>query len=178
VTLPPDIIDRADAGAELREDERKLIAGVPEVTARLLANIPRLEPCARMIAASGETALPVGDDPISRGARILRLMADHAAMMAAGRSPVSAMTELHERGHPLAAIEALAALESEPVARHQAAVLVRDLRPGMTLDEDVRATNGVLLVARGQELTRALLERILNFHRLIGLAEPIRVNVT
>lgn len=177
VTLPPDILDRADAGAELREDERKLIAGIPEVTARLLANIPRLEPCARMIAAAGEKLLPTGDDPVKRGARILRLMADYVTMSTSGQSVASITTELCRQGHSLSAVEILSALDVEPAGRHQAAVMVRDLRQGMTLDEDVRAKNGVLLVARGQELTPALLERILNFHRLAGLPEPIRVNV-
>lgn len=178
VTLPPDILDRAEAGAELREDERKLIASVPEVTARLLANIPRLEPCARMIAAVGDADLPSADDPVQRGARILRLMADYTSMTATGRSSASTMTALCQQGHPSAAVDLLPALDGELTGHHQAMVMVRDLRPGMTLNEDVRAKNGVLLVARGQELTHALLERIINFHRLVGLPEPIRVNTT
>jgi DNA-binding response OmpR family regulator len=176
VTLPPDVLDRAESGADLRDDERRLIAGIPEVTSRLLANIPRLEQCARMIASAGEDVIPSGDDPTMRGARILRLMADYTRMIASGRSAVSALTDLRRQGHPMAAIEALSALDAEPEGRHQTAVAVRDLRPGMILDEDVRARNGVLLVARGQELTHALLERILNFHRLVGVGEPIRVN--
>lgn len=176
VTLPQDLLDRADAGADLREDERRLLAGMPEVSARLLSNIPRLEPCARMIAIAGASEPPSGSDPVARGAGILRLMATYTAMLAAGRSAVAALTDLRRQGHPLAAIEALSALDATPAERRLATVLVRDLRPGMILDEDVQARNGVLLVARGQELTHALLERIANFHRLLGLAEPIRVN--
>ena len=176
VTIPQELLDRSDAHTELREDERKLIEGIPEVTARLLANIPRLEPCARMIAAAGASSMPSGDDGIGRGARILRLMTEYEAMLASGTSATAALVQLRRLGHPLAAVEVLSALDAEPTTvKRQIAAMVRDLKPGMTLDEDVRARNGVLLVARGQELTSALLERILNFHRLLGLSEPIRV---
>ena len=178
VTLPPDLLDRADAGADLREDEQRMLAGLPEVTARLLGNIPRLEPCARMILLAGATPLPAGDDSIGRGARVLRLMADYERLIAGGSSAAAALAELRQQGHPVAAIEALSALDADPAARRLVAVTVRELRPGMVLDEDVRARNGVLLVARGQELTSALIERALNFHRLLGLNEPIRVFAT
>lgn len=49
------------------------------------------------------------------------------------------------------------------------------LRPGMVLLEDVRSRAGVLLAARGQELTPAFAERV---HRFGGpICEPIRVMV-
>lgn len=175
VTIPPDVLDRAAAGNDLREDERRMLDGMPEVTARLLANIPRLEPCARMIASAGGTEIPSGEDAVARGARILRLMGEYETMTASGRSAVSVMTDLRRLGYPLAAIEVLSTLDVEPVGRQYASLAIRDLRPGMALDEDVRAKNGVLLVARGQELTHALLERIMNFNRLVGVSEPIRV---
>jgi FixJ family two-component response regulator len=175
VTIPPETLDRAETGQDLRDDERKAIAGLPDVTARLLANIPRLEPCARMISAAGQDAIPSGDDGVGRGARILRLMAEYDSLSTAGRSTVSILTELRSKGYPMAAIEVLTSLDAEPAGRRHVATMLRDLRAGMTLDEDVKARNGVLLVARGQELTSALLERINNFQRLVGVSEPIRV---
>ena len=48
----------------------------------------------------------------------------------------------------------------------------------MILDDDVHALNGILLVARGQEVTHALIERLANFRRLIGIADPVRVLTT
>lgn len=176
VTLPPDLVDRADRGAELRDDEQQMIAGLPEVTARLLANIPRLEPCARMILLAGGPSMPPGDDGLARGARVLRLMTSYEHLIASGSSVASALGDLRLQGHPQAAIDALSTLDAEPTARRQLAVTVRELRPGMVLDEDVRAGNGILLVTRGQELTGALIERVTNFHRLVGLHEPIRVS--
>jgi CheY-like chemotaxis protein len=175
VTIPPDVLDRAEGGIELRDDERRMLSSMPEVTARLLANIPRLEPCARMIAQAGGIEVPSGEDATARGARILRLMTEYEAMTTSGRSTISILTDLRRQGYPLAAIEVLSALDDEPVGQQHVTLPIRDLRPGMILEEDVRAKNNVLLVARGQELTHALLERIMNFNRLVGVSEPIRV---
>lgn len=175
VTIPADVLDRADSGASLREDEQRMLDGMPEVTARLLANIPRLEPCARMIAMAGGKDVPSGEDALARGARILRLMTDYDQMLVKGRSTISALTDLRRQGYPLAAIEALSSLDRDKADRQHQMLAIKDLRPGMTLVDDLRARNNVLLVARGQELTHALLERIANFNRLVGVAEPIRV---
>jgi hypothetical protein len=41
----------------------------------------------------------------------------------------------------------------------------------------VRSTKGVLLIARGTEVTDGLLERLHNFHFSGGVREPIRMAV-
>ena len=59
----------------------------------------------------------------------------------------------------------------------------RDLRAGelelsMVLAADVCTTGGLKLVAKGQELTPSLLERIANYVRMAsGIQEPVRVYV-
>jgi hypothetical protein len=47
----------------------------------------------------------------------------------------------------------------------------------MVLAQDVRTRNGLLLVARGQEVTASLLQRLHNFSLLPGIQEPIQVEV-
>jgi hypothetical protein len=47
-----------------------------------------------------------------------------------------------------------------------------DLREGMILAEDVKTEGGVLLVARGHEITARFIERIRNFP-----PEPLRLHV-
>ena len=54
---------------------------------------------------------------------------------------------------------------------------VRQLRPGMVLLQAARADNGSLLLAEGQTLTEALLERLRLFSDRVGVEEPIRVSV-
>jgi hypothetical protein len=56
-------------------------------------------------------------------------------------------------------------------------VVVRDLRQGMILRENVFTKNGMLLVPKGNEVTPALIERIANFSRKMGVREPIPVTV-
>jgi hypothetical protein len=40
---------------------------------------------------------------------------------------------------------------------------IRELRIGMVFGEDLKSSSGMLLVARGQEVTAGLLERLRNF---------------
>ena len=52
-----------------------------------------------------------------------------------------------------------------------------ELVDGMILAEDVRIMDGRMLVARGYEVNRTLLERIKNFSEKPGIKEPVRVIV-
>jgi hypothetical protein len=56
-------------------------------------------------------------------------------------------------------------------------VVVRELRQGMILRENIFTKNGMLLVPKGNEVTPALIERIANFSRKMGVREPISVTV-
>lgn len=52
-----------------------------------------------------------------------------------------------------------------------------DLRPKMILDEDIRAKNGLLVIARGQEITYSVMEILTRYANGVGLKEPFRVLV-
>jgi hypothetical protein len=54
-------------------------------------------------------------------------------------------------------------------------ILLRDARIGMVLMQDVTTRAGVLMIARGQEITEGLHERIRNFSDHLGVREPVRV---
>lgn len=56
-------------------------------------------------------------------------------------------------------------------------VRVRELSIGMVINEDVWTKDGALLVAKGQEVTYPVLQRLHNFARGMGVVEPIRVFV-
>ena len=56
-------------------------------------------------------------------------------------------------------------------------VTLLELRTGMVLKEEVRASGGLLLVAAGQEVTVSLLERIQNYNDTVGLKLPLWVEV-
>jgi hypothetical protein len=45
----------------------------------------------------------------------------------------------------------------------------------MLMHEDVRAKNGLLLLAKGQEVTDSAIARLKSFAQTIGIVEPLRV---
>jgi hypothetical protein len=52
---------------------------------------------------------------------------------------------------------------------------LRDIVAGMLFGEDVKSAKGLLLIARGQEVTPSLLERVRNFWSELGIRERIRM---
>ncbi len=52
---------------------------------------------------------------------------------------------------------------------------IREVRVGMVFGEDLKTSKGVLLIARGQEVTPALLERMRNFSGDLAIREPLRM---
>ena len=54
---------------------------------------------------------------------------------------------------------------------------VSELSPGMIVDTNICASNGTLLLARGQEITESAILRLQNFVATRRLEEPVRVIV-
>jgi len=54
---------------------------------------------------------------------------------------------------------------------------VKELAPGMVLDQDLVSSKGIRLVPSGQEVTRSLIVRLTSIADGVGVAEPFRVRV-
>ncbi len=54
---------------------------------------------------------------------------------------------------------------------------VNELKLHMVIEEDIHARNGLLLVAKGQEVTLPILISLRNFAQQVGVVEPFRVRV-
>ena len=52
---------------------------------------------------------------------------------------------------------------------------IRDLAIGMVFGDDLKSSTGVLLVARGQEVTTGLLERLRNFPADVANKQIVRM---
>jgi hypothetical protein len=52
---------------------------------------------------------------------------------------------------------------------------IREVGVGMVFGEDLKSSKGLLLIARGQEVTPALLERMRNFSGELAIREPVRM---
>ncbi|MCD6117622.1 hypothetical protein J7K93_11440 [bacterium] len=54
-------------------------------------------------------------------------------------------------------------------------VRVKELIFGMTANQDIHAKNGLLLVAKGQEISYPVIAKLQNFDMQIGVDEPFEV---
>jgi response regulator RpfG family c-di-GMP phosphodiesterase len=168
-----------------RPEIEALLRAVPEVGARLLHPIPRLEGVARMIRYQAKgfdgSGLPedvVKGEAIPLGARILKVLWDFSELEHTRRSRVVALEELRLRpkAYDPSVLEALAELLA---SGHQATVTrafrLRDLRAGMVLAAEIRSAEGVLVLPEGLRLGSGHLELLATLARLMELQEPVAI---
>jgi response regulator RpfG family c-di-GMP phosphodiesterase len=186
VTVPPDTLDRIYHGHLLRPEEVQMLEAHPRVGHDLVANIPRLEGVAEIIQyqqkrfdGSGIPSDSVAGQDIPLGARILKVALDYDELEWSGLADIDVLIEL--RGRPgwydpevLKVLQHAGGPETPIEIRE---VQLGQLTPMMTLAEDVTTVDGTLVVAKGQEVTASLCQRLKNFARRRSLTEPIRVLV-
>ena len=180
-TLPPAVAEKAYYGAPLSADEDRLVQGLPALVEKMLAHIPRLEVVLAILriypvghgGAADTRALCTADALVARqGASVLRLAIDHDILESADNgTPFDAVLRTL-RGRVgtyapalLDALEAVRGAGAETGIQH---LTMRELRVGMVFAEDVKTPNGVLLVARGYQITARVLDRIHEFSAMGG----------
>ncbi len=186
VALPPEILNKVNAGDSLTDAEREMYGEHPKVGAELLTNIPRLEPVARMIKGQqsglieGRAQKTMGSklDEIQLGAQILQAVLAFDRLVLAGKSRDEALHDLDaEKEYNPDVLKALRSLESEEDNLQVKQLTVLDLRPGMIAMEDLKALNGLVLLPKGQEVTHTVLARLRNFAVGVGIVEPFRIGI-
>ncbi|MDQ7087352.1 MAG: response regulator [Acidobacteriota bacterium] len=183
-TIPAETLQKVFAGQEVSEDEAEMVAHHPRTSYFLLREIPRLERVAAMIACQNDPSNLVEpyteDEAVRLGAGLIRVAARFDDLVSRGLTPKLAIAELAGADPPFPE-EHLALLREYDASEEQSmtvrAVNLRDLAPGMVLDEDVLAVNGVVVISRGQEVTGALIMRLKNFDKGMGIKQPFRVRV-
>lgn len=173
VTLPRTTVDRLHQGLALTPQEEHMLQHSPEAAARVVANIPRLDEVQSVLMHQrthwdgARSPVPgVAGAAIPIGARLIRAATDFDLHVMRGETAAAAWERMSEyRGcYDPMVLQALhkmrVAAGSEPRA---IMVRVRQLREGMVFAEDLANGEGVLLVAKGQEVTAGLLERIAEY---------------
>ena len=169
MTLPVETAHRVYFNQPLSIEEEKLVQQLPAVTERLVGNIPRLELVREILAtyakprASGAARDDAQVQQVAMGAELLRVATDFDLLESQGNSADLVLHTLLGRTgtYSKRALDALGALR----AGQGQAQEVRELAPselceGMVLAEDVTMANGIMLVARGHEVTLKLIERV------------------
>lgn len=171
MTLPVETVQKLDRGAALDAQEQRMIARLPVVVEQLLGSIPRLESVRELLVGvlRNQTLRPISADEAEqkkfRASSILRIAVDYDMLESKGLSGQALQEQLQaqaERYEP-AVFSALAKLGDRLAAQPDTrSVPLSSLRVGMIFAEDVRSKTGILLAARGFEVTDGFLERVNN----------------
>jgi CheY-like chemotaxis protein len=185
ITMDPGTLDRVYTGEELSEEEKKMFAAHPAAGRDLLLHIPRLEPVARMIAGQSLEHQPSitaseSQDTVSTGIYLLRAAIDFDRLITRDRSTEEALAQMRQResDYGPACLRALATFVPHEATMELRVLKSAELRTAMVVDQDVRSKIGLLLLAKGQEVTPSVLGRLKAFASKTGIVEPIRVLVT
>ncbi len=184
MTLPPETVEKIYLGFPLTPDEQRMAARAPAVAEQLVRNIPRLDLVADILAAHGrrrKSNESVAADPraatVELMAQLLRAAIDFDALESqgtAGALVVDTMRGRMDRYEPRF-VDALAELRGGQAPRVGVReVFLSVLTVGMVFVDDVKMQNGMLLVARGYEVTPGFLERVRNL-KPGTVKEPLRV---
>jgi FixJ family two-component response regulator len=178
ISVPPEVLDKVYASEELSPAEQEVLDSHPQLGCDLLAHIPRLETVAQIIA--GQQCRPgvaARSDRASMGAQLLRLAIDFdeaAVGSATGKSAVSRL-RAYKIGYDPSLLAALESVKFSELDQEERVVNVSDLSADMILNQDVRAKNGVLLMAKGHEVTYPVIVRLRSFARTVGVVQPFSV---
>jgi response regulator RpfG family c-di-GMP phosphodiesterase len=182
VTLASEVIESAHQGEKLHDVDQKAFDQHPEFAGKLLANIPRLEGIA-WIVAHQRPGIPENEQQIPPnircGAEILRVALAFDDLIVRGTSQARALTELSQiPALNKELVQSLASLSTETANMEFRTLRIEDLSTGMILQEEIRTTAGMLLVGRGQEITYPLAVRLVNFHRRKTIKDSVLVQCT
>ena len=184
VSTPPIVWDKYSQGKNLSTSEQEMIQRHPLVAQRLLEKIPRLEVIAQMIAIQNKAYNQYSPDTIeseiSIGGQLLKVVIDYDDLLQRGLSEEKSQDYLLKQVgiyNP----NFLSALGDKSVVWsgwERKLVLVKQLEIGMVLNNDVYSKNDILLVRRGQDISLAVLEKIINYHERLGVKQPIEVLIS
>jgi DNA-binding response OmpR family regulator len=179
IALPDEVFERAYCGQDLSPDEEQMFHAHPQRAARLLSNIPRLEVVARIIQGQQTPDAEPSVTPQAReGAYMLHLALEFDRRIHRGVTLRSALAEL--RVSPRFDRGMLDAIEGYSPKQAEFEVLqlpIRELRAGMALERDVLSNGNMLILKGGTVLTETWVERLANFAKSRGVAEPLEVRV-
>lgn len=185
VTIPGEVLNKVVSGQTLTPEEEAMYQEHPHAGAILLEKIPRLENVAKMIELQ-QKSYEEYDDELKKaefeevliGAQILKAATDFDRFLYQGMSPAAARLQMRKQKrcyNPtiLAAFDNLTIQEREQVLR----LPVAQIAEGMIAAEDIVAKNGVLIIPKGQTITRTLQQGLKNFSTQVGVVEPVLVQI-
>jgi len=184
ITLPATLLEKIYTGTTLDDSEREMYLEHPNIGSDLIKKIPRLENIAAMISAqnkkfhrSAKNSDLKKENRIALGGIILKSAQIFDQLLGLNLPTPDLLQQVEFKlGHNVPEIQkAIQNLEAKTERKVMTSVSIDALNRTMVLAQDVRATNGLLLVPEGQEVTFPVIARLRNHAKGIGVIQPIQV---
>jgi response regulator RpfG family c-di-GMP phosphodiesterase len=169
ISLPQELIAKVAASKELSSKEQQLFNTHPSIGARLLKHIPRLEIVSAMVEKQNDNVSRIdfqgrldNEQKAVLGGQILKVAIGFDQLTSQGLSEIDALLQLKSRpqDYDPVLVETL-----DIGAKHQKLEVltlpIHELKPGLILDQPIATKSGLLLIAKGQVLSQAVLLRLL-----------------
>jgi response regulator RpfG family c-di-GMP phosphodiesterase len=187
VGVPADILDKRLQGIKISDKEEEIYYSHADIGKSLLMNIPRLEKIADSIALQYKSYSDLNllknnysDEKIIFIAKLLRLLNDYFFLIEKGMEPVNAIKFILEEGN-LYDPNLLQAFEAELLGLQDGYIVeslsINQLKEGMILAEDLFDKLNYKLLPKGVRLSGIYVVKLINYGKLKGLVEPIKVFV-
>lgn len=184
ITLPPNTLTKLYSGQELDAEEEAMYRDHPLIGAKLLEKIPRLETVAAIIAHQLQSyasfvECPEIKEEVALGAQILKVATDFDSLLHRGLKRSEALKRLQNEPaqYNPELLKILAEIKLTPENERIVALEIRDMAAGMFVEQDIMASNGVVIASKGQEVTWSLIRGLKNFSQQVGVKEPILLRV-
>jgi hypothetical protein len=184
-----ELIEKRRRGEALSESELVMFLNAPEAARNLVANIPRLNKVAEIVYLQDKnydgTGFPAGgpkEDSIPFEARLLKILKDLAVETFGAHPTIPAFAVLERRkGHydtdMLARVRTRLLASVSHEAPKEVEVAVAALRSGHTLLNDLRLTNGRLILAANSIISPIMVEKLRTLSKSFSFQEPVRVRI-
>ncbi|MEP9409791.1 MAG: response regulator [Candidatus Brocadia sp.] len=186
IMIPEEILAKVCNGINLSESESRIFKTHPQIGSGLISNIPRLETVAEIVAyqekhfdGSGVPCDGKRGEEIPLGARILKLAIDFDSLVTAGNTNAAAMGTIRQKKawYDPALIESLERVLAAEIRTDIKSVKADELALNMILAEDVKTLSGMLIVAKGHEVTPLLRIRLKNWLKIEKISSHIKVMI-
>ncbi len=187
ITLPSETLAKISSGQELSPNEQEIYDAHPALAAELLQKIPRLGTISKMIQLQ-RTPCTKHQDPKDRnlpqniallGGFMLHVCLDFDLLSGQKMKIPNVIKLMRTRigmYHP-AILDAMATVERVERKMVLKNMKIQDVQVFMLADKEIKTKGGLLLMAKGQEVTKPTLDRLHSFYRTAGIAEPVRMQV-
>ena len=192
VTVPSGFLEKLHKGESLNHSEKELLSQTPEFGARLIENIPRLGTVANIVRyqqkhfdGSGFPADSLTGDEIPIGARIIHVLSDLLDLEGESFSRPEAFQKMQARNgwydpKVLTAVSSWCDVSLDALADKEEgppqSLEIDELQVGYVLAQDVRTSEGLMVLAAATKLNAMLVAKLKNFRTLKMIGDTLLVH--